>query len=90
MDSRRYVLKLHNLSTLTFDVDRLFCFSGCCGIDTLKWLLGTPWAITSFLSETGCSIRIRGLHKQNEVAEVIQEWPYAVILPLLPLDHDEQ
>ena len=68
------------LSSLVLDVDRLFCLSGCCHrVATLKELLGDLKDDTQSLSNEGCIIKIRGLHNQKEVTEVLKEWPYAIV-----------
>ena len=71
---------MNALSSLVLDVERLFCFSGCCHRNIiLKELLEDLKDDMQALSHTGCTIEVRGLHNQNEVTEVLKEWSYATI-----------
>ena len=71
---------MKGLSSLVLDVDRFFCLSGCCPrIVTLKELLGDLKDDVQCLSNVGCIIKIRGLHNQDEVLEVLREWPFVIV-----------
>ena len=72
--NRVFVREMKPLSSLVLDVDRLFCFSGCCPrIATLKELLGDLKNDMQSLSSLGCTIKVRCLHNQDEVVEVLKE-----------------
>lgn len=68
---------MKTLSSLVLNVDRILCLSGCClRITTLKELLADLKHDMQSISDKGCTIKIRGIHNQDEVMEVLREWPF--------------
>lgn len=90
-----HACSMKNLASITLDVERLFCYLGCCRIDTLGNLLSTfamkfcmdDWFDSYYprLSIPGLQVTVKGIRGEEE-----EKYVQAAELPIWIAEREHQ